>query len=43
MTSRDLRRGLESAYRELAKLAPTRADRIALVVQANAARPWTLV
>jgi serine/threonine-protein kinase PknG len=43
MTSRDLRRGLESAYRELAKLAPTRADRIALVVRANAARPWTLV
>jgi serine/threonine-protein kinase PknG len=43
MTERSLRRGLERTYRELAKQAPTRAERVALVVQANAVRPWTLV
>jgi serine/threonine-protein kinase PknG len=38
----ELRSGLERTYRSLAKLAPTGADRIRLVDQANACRPRTL-
>jgi serine/threonine-protein kinase PknG len=42
LTERALRRSLESSYRELAKLASTRAERVALVVRANEVRPWTV-
>jgi serine/threonine-protein kinase PknG len=38
-----LRAGLERAYRDLARLAPTDADRIRLVDLANQVRPTTLV
>jgi serine/threonine-protein kinase PknG len=38
-----LRTGLERAYRDLARLAPTVADRIRLVDEANRVRPTTLV
>ncbi len=38
-----LRSGLEGAYREAARLTPGHAERIALVDQANAVRPRTLV
>ena len=38
----DLRDGLESAYRDLARFAPTREERVALVDRANAVRRWTL-
>ncbi len=38
----DLRDGLESAYRELARFASTREERVALVDRANAVRRWTL-
>ncbi|CCH77557.1 putative serine/threonine-protein kinase pknG [Nostocoides japonicum T1-X7] len=37
-----LRSGLEASYRALAREAPTREDRIALVDRANDVRPWTL-
>jgi serine/threonine-protein kinase PknG len=43
LTERDLRLGLERTYRVLAKQAPDRAERVALVALANAFRPWTLV
>lgn len=43
LTERDLRIGLEQAYRTLAHLAPDGARRIALVRQANRVRPWTLL
>lgn len=36
-----LRDGLESAYRNLATMAPTREERIALVDAANGVRRWT--
>ncbi|MDH4148397.1 MAG: serine/threonine-protein kinase PknG, partial [Acidimicrobiia bacterium] len=38
-----LRVGLEAAYRELARLAPSTEERIALVDRANSLRPRTLV
>jgi serine/threonine-protein kinase PknG len=43
LTDRALRVALSRRFRELAKLATTRADRAALVERANATRPWTLV
>jgi serine/threonine-protein kinase PknG len=43
MTEQRLRLGLERAYRALARLAPTTAERIALVDLANQVRPRTLV
>jgi len=43
LTELDLSRGLERCYRELARLAPTRRQRIALVDQANSVRPLTWV
>ena len=43
LTERGLRFGLERAYRTLAQLADDRPTRIALVDQANAVRPRTLV
>ena len=39
---RDLRFGLEEAYRTLARHAPNKAERIAWVDAANQARPRTL-
>ena len=42
-TERTLRAGAEQAYRDLAMLTTTRADRIRLVDQANAIRPRTWV
>lgn len=39
---RPLRDAIETAYRERARIADTRAERIALVDRANAARNWTL-
>jgi serine/threonine-protein kinase PknG len=43
LDERDLRLGLERSYRALARRAPTRAERIRLVDQANRTRPrtWT--
>lgn len=41
-TERDLRDGLEGAYRELAGYAPTREERVRLVDEANRVRRWTL-
>jgi serine/threonine-protein kinase PknG len=38
-----LRSGLERCYRQLARLADTPEERIALVDRANAVRPRTLV
>ena len=38
-----LRRALESAYRDAARLAPDSRQRVALVDKANAVRPRTLV
>lgn len=38
----DLRDGLESAYRELARHEPTRQGRIKLIDQANDVRRWTM-
>ena len=38
----ELRDGLESAYRDLARLTTTREERVALVDRANAVRRWTL-
>jgi serine/threonine-protein kinase PknG len=43
MTERDLRTGLERAYRTLAHLAASADQRIALVERANSVRPRTLV
>jgi serine/threonine-protein kinase PknG len=43
LTEPDLSRGLERCYRELARLAPTKRQRIALVDQANSVRPLTWV
>jgi serine/threonine-protein kinase PknG len=43
LTERDVRFGLEGCYRALARLARTAGERIALVDQANAVRPRTLV
>jgi serine/threonine-protein kinase PknG len=43
LTEPRLRLGLERAYRVLARLAPTTAERIALVDLANQVRPRTLV
>jgi len=37
-----IRRGLESGYRELARVAPSNAERFALIDRANAVRPRTL-
>ena len=39
----ELRAGLERAYRDLARLSPTREERIRLVDEANRIRPTTLV
>ena len=41
LTDRELSSGLERSYRELARLAPTKRQRIVLVDQANAVRPVT--
>ena len=43
LTDGDLRRGLERTYRALAAVAPTAAERIRLVDEANRVRPrtWT--
>lgn len=43
LTERDLRTGLEAAYRTLARLAPDAATRVNLVDQANVVRPRTWV
>ncbi|WP_344140449.1 tetratricopeptide repeat protein, partial [Luedemannella flava] len=43
LTERELRFGLERAYRSLAKVVPDADTRIALVDQANRVRPRTLV
>jgi serine/threonine-protein kinase PknG len=43
LTERDVRIGLERAYRTLAHLAPDGAHRIELVRRANRVRPWTLL
>ncbi|HEY1485302.1 MAG TPA: tetratricopeptide repeat protein [Micromonosporaceae bacterium] len=43
LTERDLRLGLERAYRLLATLETDTRARHALVDRANAARPWTMV
>jgi serine/threonine-protein kinase PknG len=43
LTERALRSRLEETYRALARLADTPAERHALVVRANAARPRTLI
>ena len=43
LTERALRGRLEETYRALARLADTPAERHALVVRANAARPRTLI
>jgi serine/threonine-protein kinase PknG len=43
LTERQLRFGLERAYRLLADVAHEPATRIALVDRANGVRPWTLV
>ncbi|MDQ2781633.1 MAG: serine/threonine-protein kinase PknG [Actinomycetota bacterium] len=41
-TVRGMREALETSLRQLARLTPERGDRVALVDQANEARPWTL-
>ncbi|HET8684925.1 MAG TPA: tetratricopeptide repeat protein [Micromonosporaceae bacterium] len=43
LTERQLRFGLERAYRRLADVAHDRPTRVTLVDRANAVRPWTLV
>ncbi|MFB9840617.1 tetratricopeptide repeat protein, partial [Actinoallomurus acaciae] len=43
LTERALRARLEETYRALARLADTPAERHALVIRANAARPRTLI
>ena len=42
LDERNIRKGLEAACRELARYAPTRAEKIALIDQANEYRPLTL-
>jgi serine/threonine-protein kinase PknG len=42
LDERDIRKGLEKACRELARYAPTRAEKIALIDKANEYRPLTL-
>lgn len=42
LTERNLRLGLESTYRELARVAPTSDERVELVERANRIRPVTL-
>jgi len=42
LTDRELRLGLETRYRALARRATTKAHRIQLVDRANAIRPRTL-
>ena len=41
LTDTDIRLGLEDSYRQLARLAPTTAERIVLVDKANSVRPRT--
>jgi serine/threonine-protein kinase PknG len=41
LTDRDVRLGLEAAYRAAARHASTSAERIALVDRANQVRPWS--
>jgi serine/threonine-protein kinase PknG len=43
LVERDLRTGLESTYREMARMASTTSERIRLVDSANHVRPrtWT--
>jgi serine/threonine-protein kinase PknG len=41
-TERELRDGLELSYRELAVYAPTHAEKVRLVDEANRVRRWTL-
>ncbi len=43
ITERDIRLGLEQAYRRLARLESLRSDRVALIDRANQVRPRTLV
>ena len=43
LDDRGIRTGLEKACRELARFAPTRAEQIALIDQANRYRPLTLL
>ena len=43
LREKEQREGLEQACRKLAKQAPTRAERVALVEQANQVRPRTVV
>jgi serine/threonine-protein kinase PknG len=43
LAERDVRRALESSYRSRARMAGTRAERIALVDRANSVRPRTLL
>jgi serine/threonine-protein kinase PknG len=43
MTSKDLKRRLERSFRRLARQAPDRKQRVALVDLANAVRPWSLI
>jgi serine/threonine-protein kinase PknG len=43
LTERELRFGLEQAYRAMARLARDPDSRVALVDRANAVRPRTLV
>jgi serine/threonine-protein kinase PknG len=43
LDERGVRRGLETACRELARYAPTRAEQIALIDQANRYRPVSLL
>ena len=38
-----VRQGLEAAYRQLAEVTPDPAARTALVDQANAVRPWSVL
>jgi serine/threonine-protein kinase PknG len=42
LTERELRSGLESAYRALARYARDEDDRVAIVDRANEVRPWSL-
>ncbi|MDH3301280.1 MAG: serine/threonine-protein kinase PknG [Acidimicrobiia bacterium] len=43
ISERDLRKGLEEAYRFLARLAPDATSRTALIDRANRVRPWSLL
>ncbi len=40
-TTQGIREALETSLRQLARLTPDRAERVALIDQANAVRPWT--